>query len=574
MKTITSQLAALLEGGGRMRHRIAPFARYIALLTAFVLVYGFVFQLIMAREGQDHTWFTSIYWTLTVMSTLGFGDITFHSDLGRAFSSVVLLTGVVMLLIILPFLFIQLVYAPWLEERARQRVWRLQHVPSDISNHVLICKNDPINDPIAEGLVRRLEHIGIAAYIIEPDADRAVAMDDAGLPVVTGEIDSVETLRRAGVDRARLLVANASDTVNSNIVLTARAVSETVKIVALADVVDSVDVLELSGADHVLQLPAQLGEHLANRVRSGSAHANRIGRCHGLVLAEFPVHDTPLQNRSPSDSQLTDFTGVSIAAVWEGGNLRPPDPDKILTPMCIPVVLGSDDQLRELDEVLAIYDVNPHPVLIIGGGKVGRAAGRALKARGVPVHIVERNASLAPKIEGIPDQLFIGDAADRQVLDRAGIADAPSVLLTTHDDAMNVYLTVYCRRLNADARVLTRVTHKRNVEAIQRAGEDFVLSYASFGIQTIFAIVRGRDATVLGEGINLFYIPLPASLSGRRLGETYIAARTGLIVIAVEKDGTVTSGPDADYVLAEGSELVTLGSVAQRDLFESAFVDE
>ena len=570
MNTISSQLSALLEGGGKMRNRIAPFARYIALLATFVVTYGLIFHWIMAREGQDHSWFTGIYWALTVMSTLGFGDITFQTDLGRAFSSVVLLTGVVMLIIILPFLFIQLVYAPWLEERARHRVWRLQHVPSDVSSHVIICKNDPI----AEGLVRRLEHIGIPAYIIEPDADRAVAMHDAGLPVVTGEIDSVETLRRAGVDRARLLVANASDTVNSNIVPTARAVSETVEIVALADVVDSVDVLELSGADHVLQLPAQLGEHLANRARSGSAHANRIGRCHGLVLAEFPVHDTPLQNRSPSDSQLTNFTGVSIAAVWEGGNLRPPDAEKALTPLCIPVVLGSEDQLRELDEVLAIYDVNPHPVLIIGGGKVGRAAGRALKARGVPVHIVERNASLAPKIEGIPDQLFIGDAADRQVLDRAGIADAPSVLLTTHDDAMNVYLTVYCRRLNADARVLTRVTHKRNVEAIQRAGADFVLSYASFGIQTIFAIVRSREATVLGEKINLFYIALPPSLAGRRLGETHIAAQTGLIVIAVEKDGTVTSGPEADYVLAEGSELVALGSVAQRDLFESAFAED
>ena len=569
MKTLSSHLATLVEGGGKMRRRIAPFARYIALLTTFVVVYGVLFHVIMAREGQDHTWFTGIYWALTVMSTLGFGDITFHTDLGRAFSTVVLLTGVVMLLIILPFLFIQLVYAPWLEERARSRFARLQHVPPDASGHVLICKNDPI----AEGLVRRLELVDIPAYVIEPDPDRATAMHDAGLPVVTGEIDSVETLRRAGLARARLLVANVSDTVNSNIVLTARAVSETVQIVALADLVDSVDVLELSGADQVLQLPARLGEHLANRVRSGSAHSNRIGRCHDLVLAEFPVHDTPFQGRTTRDCGLTDFTGVSVAAVWEGGSLRPAEPDRVLTPLCVPVVVGSEDQLRELDEVLAIYDVNPHPVLIIGGGKVGRAAGRALKARGVPVHIVERNADLAQRIEGIPDQLFIGDAADRQVLERAGIAQAPSILLTTHDDAMNVYLTVYCRRLNPEARVLTRVTHKRNVEAIQRAGADFVLSYASLGIQTIFALVREREATVLGEEVNLFYIPLPPSLEGRRLGGAAISERTGLIVIAVETEGAVTGGPGPEHLLTPGSELVALGSVAQRELFETVFVD-
>ncbi|NNF12809.1 MAG: potassium transporter TrkA [Gemmatimonadetes bacterium] len=567
MKTISSQLATLVAGGGKMRKRIAPFARYIALLVSFILLYAWIFHVIMAWEGQDHSWFTGIYWALTVMSTLGFGDITFHSDLGYAFSSVVLLTGVVMLLIILPFLFIQLVYAPWLEERARNRAERLRRVPDDVSGHVLICNDDPI----AVGLVRRLELVDISAYIIEPDADVAMTMHDSGLPVVAGDVDSVETFRRAGAERARLVVANASDTVNSNIVLTVREISETVPVVALADVVDSVDVLELSGANHVLQLPAQLGEHLANRVRWGSAHANRIGRALNLTLAEFPVHDTPLQNRSLREVGLTDFTGVSVAAVWRGGTLHPVDPDEPLSPLCVPLVVGSEDQLRELDEVLAIYDANPNPVLIIGGGKVGRAAGRALKERGIPVHIVERNADLEPKIVGIPDKLFIGDAADRAVLDRAGIADTPSVLLTTHDDAMNVYLTVYCRRLNPDARILTRVTHKRNVHAIQRAGADFVLSYASFGVQTIFAIVRGREATVLGEEMSLFYISVPPALRRKRLGDADITAKTGLIVIAADRGGTVVSGPGADYRLDEGVELVTLGSVAQRERFDQLF---
>ncbi|MDH3206031.1 MAG: NAD-binding protein [Gemmatimonadota bacterium] len=567
MKTFSSQLAAMAAGGGKMRRRIAPFARYIALLVSLILVYAWIFHQIMAWEGQDHSWFTGIYWALTVMSTLGFGDITFHSDLGRAFSSVVLLTGVVMLLIILPFLFIQLVYAPWLEERARSRVRRLQRVPDDVSGHVLICNDDPI----AEGLVRRLEFVDIPAYIIEPDAEKAMAMHDAGLPVVTGEIDSVDTLRRAGAERAKLVLANASDTVNSNIVLTARELSETVPIVALADVIDSVDVLELSGANHVLQLPVQLGEHLANRASAGTAHVNRIGACHGLLLGEFPVHNTPLQNRSIRETALADFTGVHIVAVWEHGRLLPPDPDVVLTPLAVPVVVGTIDQMRELDEILVIYDANPSPVLVIGGGKVGRAAAQSLKARGVPVHIVERNKELEPKIAGIPDRLFLGDAADREVLDRAGIAEAPSVLLTTHDDAMNIYLTVYCRRLNPEARILTRVTHQRNVEAIQRAGADFVLSYASLGVQTIFAIVRGRDATVLGEGMNLFYIPVPDSLAGKTLSQSGIATQCGLNVIATERSGEVVAGPNAEHLLEAGMELVALGSVANRERFDELF---
>ena len=55
-------------------------------------------------EGEQHSWITGFYWTLVVMTTLGFGDITFTSDVGRLFSILVLLSGVVLLLVMLPFM--------------------------------------------------------------------------------------------------------------------------------------------------------------------------------------------------------------------------------------------------------------------------------------------------------------------------------------------------------------------------------------------------------------------------------------------------------------------------------------
>ena len=143
MKTVASHLASLLTGRNLSRQSVL-FARYLMVLVGVVLLYGWLFHVIMAWEGQDHSWFTGIYWALTVMSTLGFGDITFHTDLGRAFSTIVLLSGLVLLLIILPFLFIRHVYAPWLEQRTQTRLSDLREVPEDVSGHVLICASDPI----------------------------------------------------------------------------------------------------------------------------------------------------------------------------------------------------------------------------------------------------------------------------------------------------------------------------------------------------------------------------------------------------------------------------------------------
>ena len=567
MKTLGAHLAGWMTRGGKLQRQLAPFVRYLVLLVGIVLLYGWLFHVIMAWEGQSHSWFTGIYWALTVMSTLGFGDITFHTDLGRAFSTVVLLSGVVLMLIILPFLFIRFVYAPWLDERIRRRVRRLHSVPADVVDHVLICAEDPI----APGLVRRLALGDVPAYVLEPDAERAMQLQDSGLPVVTGEIDSVATYRAAGVGRARLVLANSSDTINSNIVLTVRAISESVPVVAIADSEDSIDVLELSGATHVLHLTNRLGEHLANRVSAGTDLAHVIGDFHDLVIAEFPVHNTPLQSKTIAETRLREFTGVTIVGVWEQARLHPARPDFELTPLSVPVVIGTRAQVQALNEMLVIYDANPHPVLVIGGGRVGRAAAAALKRRSIPVHLVERDKKLEPTIAGIPDRLILGDAADRHVLDEAGIAETPSVLLTTHDDAMNIYLTIYCRRLNPDARILTRVTHERNVEAIRRAGADFVLSYATLGIQTVLSLVNRRELVVLGEEVNLFYMPVPSSLCGATLSGAGIAAQCGLNVIAIQNDGRLTTNPPPDTELAEGAELVALGTADQRERFAASY---
>ena len=124
MKFIPSQLAYLTtdrEARGNLR----ALGKYLAFLAGLIAVYAVVFHIIKLNvEPEQHSWVTGLYWTLVVMTTLGFGDITFTSDIGRVFSIIVLLSGVVFLLVMLPFLFIRLFYAPWLEARVRLRAPR------------------------------------------------------------------------------------------------------------------------------------------------------------------------------------------------------------------------------------------------------------------------------------------------------------------------------------------------------------------------------------------------------------------------------------------------------------------
>ncbi|HEX2225627.1 MAG TPA: potassium channel family protein, partial [Candidatus Binatia bacterium] len=279
MKFLSSQISYFLSEKDA-RQNIRALLKYLLFLLAVIAVYSVIFHLIMLYvEGRYHSWITGIYWTLTVMTTLGFGDITFTSDLGRAFSILVLLSGILLLLILLPFMFIRLFYAPWLEAQVRLKAPR--ELPEDSAGHVIICTYDPITP----GLIDRLRLHGIPYCVIEPDYNVAARMHGEGISVVAGEIDSRATYQKLRASRARLVFANSSDTVNTNIVLTVREVAPEVPIIARVEDEDSIDILELSGCNHVLPLHQKLGARLASRINAGHAQSHVIGNIRDLLVA-------------------------------------------------------------------------------------------------------------------------------------------------------------------------------------------------------------------------------------------------------------------------------------------------
>ena len=152
------------------------------------------------------------------------------------------------------------------------------------------------------------------------------------------------------------------------------------------------------------------------------------------------------------DTRLRELTGLSIVGVWERGVLMPAGPDTVLSDHSVPVIVGTEEQLTELDALFVIYQPNDNPVLVIGGGKVGRAVARALRERDVRATIVDRDPSLEGELAEYADRVVVGEAAELEVVTSAGIADTPSVGLTTSDDATNIFLALYCRRLNPEPR--------------------------------------------------------------------------------------------------------------------------
>ena len=553
--------------GGKDRPNLASLLQYVLFLTGVVLLFSGLFRVLMERlEGETYSWITAIYWTLVTMTTLGYGELTFTTDPGRLFSIVVVLSGVVLLLIVLPFAFIRFLYTPWIEARSRLQAPR--RLPDDTRDHVIISRYDDI----ASALIQRLVPANVPYCVVESDPAAAAQLIADGVDVIVGELDERATYEHLQIQQARFLFANSGDTKNSNIALTAREASDTVPIVGVVEHEDSIDVLELSGCTKVLALKAQLGEYLASRVSTGQGAVDVVGEFHGLQVAEFDARNTPLAGQPVRDTHLRAQTGLNIVGTWNRGRLSPAFPETVIAPDSLVVVVGTKDQLNALDGAVGITPSSGDAlVLVIGAGKVGQAASAALKRKNFSVHVLDRDPDGLERLTGVVDRTIEGDAADRTALFEGGLEQAQTVLLTTHDDAMNIYLSVYCRRLKPSLRIVSRVSHDRNLEAIHRAGADFAISYAALGAEALVSIIEGHELVILGENIDLFSAQVPSRLEGRTLAESQIGSRVGISVVAIKQSGQMVTQLHSTTRLEAGMELFMLGAVTQRRKFAETF---
>lgn len=562
MKLLFTLLPALLAQtttANRNRRIVWGFLLFTSLLVA---AFSILFHQIMAYEGHDYSYITGVYWTLTVMSTLGFGDITFTSDIGKLFSIIVLISGIIVIMIVMPFTFIRFVYQPWIEEYNNRR--KPRSLPPETRGHTILVGDNDISLSVA----RKLRQHQYPYAILVPDGQHALELYDSRYDVVTGAFDDAETYRNLRADKAALIAALEDDLRNTNIASTVREVAPTTLLAASAENQESMNILMLAGCDQVYSFPEMLGRSLARRVYGTRAQSNIIARFGTLCLAEAPVIHTEFMGQTLRECAFRERFGLNVAGLWEGNSYHPARPDSRIDDLSILLLAGTATQLDAYDRktARAATALPAAPVLILGGGKVGEAAADALQKRGLPFRLVEKNPHLVPSDD---PRYILGNAADLSILKRAGIMDTPSVIVTTHNDDLNIYLTIYCRKLRPDVQILSRSTLDRNVASLYNAGANLVMSHASMAASTIINLLSPGRVTILTEGLNIFRVPAPPALVGRSLIQSRIRETTDCNVVALNTGGVLSVPPDPTFPLEEDTVLILIGSAdAERRFME------
>lgn len=559
MKFFTTELFHILRSKSSRRNLLLV-AWFFLALVLLILVYSTLFHYLMEREGREFSWLTGVYWTLTVMTTLGFGDITFHSDLGRFFSMCVMVSGCLSLLVILPFTFIEFFYEPWVRAHSVARVPR--SLPEDASQHVILTHYDVVT----RALIKKLSQFKFTYVLVVEDLAEALRLFDEGVDVMVGDLTDPETYKKARVNRAALVATTATTPVNTSVVFSVRSVDKMVPIISTGVSNSCSEILKIAGSTQVFLLEEMMGTMLARRTNGGDAMSHFVGSFGDLYIAESTPASVMI-GKTIREVGLREKVGITVLGVWQRGKFVPVTPETLIVRGTILLIAGTKKQLEEYDILFCIYNVALGPVVIVGGGGVGNATAKMLKQRDLDYRIIEKEVVNAFEKE----KVLIGDASNVDVLKKAGIMNSPTAVITTNDSNQNLYLTLLIRHLRPDIQVISRAGAEGSVAALHEAGADFVMSYASMGANHIFNILKRGDILMVAEGLDLFKVKVPNGLVNKTLGESKIREKSGCNVVMINQNGNSILLPRSKERFPKDAEIVLIGNDEAEDLFLELF---
>ena len=356
MKFLPTALFTVTNGKSSGRRNVRQLISLILVVLFFILISSVVFHWIATDENMvtdnnniELKWYDGFYWTMVTMSTLGYGDITFSSPLGKFYSLGVMLFGMLSMFVILPFAFIRFAYEPWMEALNAARTPRT--LSEDICGHVIITNFDPVS----RALIHKLEQYGNPYVLLVSDRDEALRLHDQGVAVAVGDLDDPETFRNVRVEQSAMVVATGKDEANANIAFTVRELADNkVRVVTLAKSEASIDILELAGSRNVIRLGEMMGQFLARRTIGNDALAHVIGHFDELLIAEAMVVGTPLVDKTLAECNFREMSHTSVVGVWDRGEYKGAGPDTRLSDSTVLVLAGSKDMIQHYNQLFCI----------------------------------------------------------------------------------------------------------------------------------------------------------------------------------------------------------------------------
>ena len=335
------------QPGSLKARLVLPLSLVIGVLVVGTLGYGWLWR------GIGGTWLDALFMTFTTMTTIGYGEVRPLNSAGRIFTMVIATAGIAGFFYAFSVVLDHLVATGTADTRGRRRMERRI---AELTGHVIVAGLGRVGRQAAQ----ELAEAGTPFVTLDPGPAAAQFAEERGYLILAGDATEDAVLERAGVRKARGLIATtASDGTNMYIVLSARVLNPGLRIVARAADETSVTKLLRAGADQAISPYAIGGHRLAHLILSPAVvdffeTALKRGQ-EALVIEDVALPPRgPAIDRTLESLALRQTTGASVLAVLRDGlPLANPAPDLTLRAGDRLLALGTREQLARLEKLIA-----------------------------------------------------------------------------------------------------------------------------------------------------------------------------------------------------------------------------
>jgi len=326
------------------------FKSYLKVWTAPIslLIFLFLFGALGYRITEGWDWGDCLWMVLITITTIGFGEVEVLSSAGRVITFLIIGGGLFVVQLTLQR-FIQLSEQGYF---IRLEELRLRRLIRRMKNHVIVCGYGRTGKEIAD----QLKSERISTLIIEIDSSRKSEAEEKGFNVLLADATMDETLLLAGVRNCRSLVVTLpSDAANLYVVLSAKALNDTCRLIARAANEEAANKLKLAGADAVVSPYVAAGRTMA----ASALRPIAVDFIDLLAGSDFEIEEFKLTNNIDKiesfNSQIENIYDFSktgealLLATKVSGKLIANPKNKVsISPGMILIFLGSQEQLNKI----------------------------------------------------------------------------------------------------------------------------------------------------------------------------------------------------------------------------------
>lgn len=210
-------------------------------------------------------------------------------------------------------------------------------------------------------------------------------------------------------------------------------------------------------------------------------------------------------------------------------------------------------------------------VIICGFGRNGQQAANILRAHKIDFVVIEKNPDVMKSI--FQDVTYLlEDATDDNILIKAGVQRARSMITTLPEDANNVFIVLSARFLNPTLQIISRASNQSATTKLHKAGADNVIMPDMIGGTHMATLVSKPDVLEFinylsgedGESIyieSVVYDKLPAHLKNTSLKDIMNWKKTGVNCIGVKDEkGKFFINPPDTIIVSNGMKIMVLGT--------------